>query len=36
MQKIKNALNERRNKDNDAPEEYTVTEFIKNINYIST
>jgi len=36
MQKIKNALNDRRDKDVDAPGEYTEIEFIRNVNYIST
>jgi len=36
MQKIKNALNDRRDKDVDVPDEYTEMEFIRNVDYIST
>jgi len=36
MQKITNALNDRRDKDVDVPDEYTEMEFIRNVDYIST
>lgn len=36
MQKIKNALSDRRDKDVDVPDEYTEMEFIRNVDYIST